>query len=68
MALRLHVTSGPGTITTGHAGFYPYGPYAVGTVHDPSLTNNEATWGAKVVLPLCKPHHRSTKKHPCTKP
>ena len=68
VALRLRVTSGPGTITTGHSGFYPYGPYAVGTVHDPSLANNEATWGAKVVLPLCKPHHRSTKKHPCTKP
>jgi uncharacterized repeat protein (TIGR01451 family) len=67
VALRLRVTSAPGTITTGHAGFYPLGPYVVGTVHDPSLANNEATWGAKVVLPLCKPHHRSTAKHPCAK-
>jgi uncharacterized repeat protein (TIGR01451 family) len=65
VALRLRVTMGTGTITTGHSGFYPYGPYAVGTVHDPALANNEATWGAKVVLPTCKPHHHSTTKHPC---
>jgi uncharacterized repeat protein (TIGR01451 family) len=68
VALRLRVMSSPGTITTGHAGFYPLGPYAVGTVHDAALANNEATWGAKVVVPLCKPHHRSTTKHPCQKP